>query len=136
MLDLSLIPTDEYTPDTPAEAWHARAVSAPAPFPRGSLAVMAPLAFFPVQLERVLGYSLYFALNFVPMMTVCGYAVNSIYICILICICICICICIYIYVYVYVYVYVFAYVFVYVYVCMCMYVCMYVCMCVYVCMYV
>jgi 1-acyl-sn-glycerol-3-phosphate acyltransferase len=74
MLDLSLIPASEYTPDTPAEAWHARAVSAPAPFPRGSLAAMAPLAFFPVQLERVLGYSLYFALNFVPMVAVYGYA--------------------------------------------------------------
>jgi len=74
MLDLALIPEDEYTPETRAEAWHARAVPAAAPFPRGSLAALAPLAFYPVQLERVLGYSLYFALNFVPMAAAAGSA--------------------------------------------------------------
>lgn len=60
MLDLSLIPDAEYTSETPAAKWLARAVSSPQAFPTSSLATMRPLAFYPVQLERVLGYSLYF----------------------------------------------------------------------------
>jgi hypothetical protein len=52
---------------------HTHTVTSPMPFPPGSLAELRPLAFHPVQLERVLGYSLYFALNLIPMLVVVGF---------------------------------------------------------------
>ena len=69
-LDLSQIPDGEFTAATPASAWLKRAVRSPeggGAFPKGSMARLHDLPFFPVQLERCLGFSLYYAVNFVPL---------------------------------------------------------------------
>lgn len=67
-LDLSQIPDAEFTPDTPAKTWMSRAVpSGDEAFPEGSMGALHPLRFYPVQLERVIGFALYFALNVVPL---------------------------------------------------------------------
>ena len=73
MLDLSQIPDSEYAPDTPVSAWLERAEASPeegGAFPAGSTAALHPLPFYPVQLERVVGFSLYFCINFVPLLEI------------------------------------------------------------------
>ena len=73
MLDLSQIPDSEYAPDTPVSAWLERAEASPeegGAFADGSMAALHPLPFYPVQLERVVGFSLYFCINFVPLLEI------------------------------------------------------------------
>lgn len=68
-LDLTDIPEKDVTVETPAKEWLKHCVrSKPnAAFPAGAiLQRLKPLPFFPVQLERCIGFALYFAMNVVP----------------------------------------------------------------------
>ena len=67
MLDLAAIPDGDFQRGREGR-WIQRAVAAPSPsgWPRGSLGTPKALPFWPVQAERCLGFSLYFAANVVP----------------------------------------------------------------------